>query len=111
QGREMVAEARAARERILTDLARRRHIAEVQVEQLRAARERLLEACGVVRRTLDEATAELQKAETEARYAADEVGRRAPEPPSVPADLGAVASASVRDATPGRGVAALRSAT
>jgi DivIVA domain-containing protein len=71
QGREMVGEARALRERMLADLTRRRRSAEVQIEQLRLARQRLLEAYGVVRRTLDEATAELTAAEAEARPVLD----------------------------------------
>ena len=76
QGREMVAEARAVRERMLSDLTRRRRGLQVQIDQLRAGRERLLAAYEVVRRTLDEATRELNAAEPEARLAAEEVGRR-----------------------------------
>ena len=96
QGREMVNEARAVRERMLTDLARRRRSAQMQIEQLLAARDRLLEAYDVVRRTVEEATAELDAAEPEARVAAEAVGRRgtdvevdepveAPPPPAPPA--------------------------
>jgi DivIVA domain-containing protein len=103
QGREMVSEARGLRERMLADLTRRRRTAEVHIEQLSLARQRLLEAYGVVRRTLDEATAELSAAEAEARPAlaaatsghapADggerpspppQVTRRPPPPPTVP---------------------------
>lgn len=76
QGRDMVAEAQVVRERILTDLARRRKAARAQLEQLRAARERLLEAYAVVRRTLEEATTELTVAVPEARLAAEAAGRR-----------------------------------
>ncbi|HSL56416.1 MAG TPA: DivIVA domain-containing protein [Acidimicrobiales bacterium] len=76
EGREMVAEAQAVRERILTDLARRRRAARAQLEQLRAARERLVEAYAVVRRTLDDATAELSVAVPEAKLAADAAARR-----------------------------------
>jgi len=79
QGREMVAEARAVRERMLSDLTRRRRAAQLQIDQLRAGRERLLAAYEVVRRTLDDATRELETAEPEARLAAEEVGRRAVE--------------------------------
>src|SRR5919198_1463926 len=67
RGKEMVGEAQAVRERLLTDLARRRRIGQTQVEQLRAGRERLIEAYRVVRRTLDEVTEELSVAEAEAR--------------------------------------------
>ncbi|MGI8984827.1 MAG: DivIVA domain-containing protein [Acidimicrobiales bacterium] len=77
QGKEMVGEARAVRERMLSDLNRRRRSAQLQIDQLRAARDRLVEAYDVVRRTVDEATAELDAAEPEARLAAEEVGRRA----------------------------------
>ena len=73
QGKDMVAEARSVRERMLGDLARRRRSAQVQVEQLRAARERLLAAYDVVRRTVEEATAELEASEPEARMAAEAV--------------------------------------
>ena len=71
-----VAAAQALREKILTDLARRRKLATVQIEQLRAGRERLLDAYLVVRRTLDEVTDELQRADAEARAASDAVGRQ-----------------------------------
>ncbi|MGI8492649.1 MAG: DivIVA domain-containing protein [Acidimicrobiales bacterium] len=68
--------AQSVREKILSDLSRRRRVATVQIEQLRAGRERLLESYGVVRRTLEEVADELQRADAEARLAADEVGRR-----------------------------------
>src|SRR5439155_5661868 len=77
RGKEMIVEAQAVRERVLTDLSRRRRIAHLQVEQLRAGRERLLEAYRVVRRTLDEATDELSVAEAEARIAAEAAARKA----------------------------------
>jgi len=84
QGKEMVGEAQAVRERLLTDLARRRRLAHVQIEQLRAGRERLVEAYRVVHRTLDEVTEELSVAEAEARVAAESAAspmtRRAPWP-------------------------------
>lgn len=75
QGKEMVGEAREVRERMLSDLSRRRRAAQVQLEQLRVARERLMTALDVVRRTLDEATEELAAAEPEARMAAEAVAR------------------------------------
>ncbi len=73
---ETVQAAQALREKILTDLARRRKLGSVQVEQLRAGRERLLDAYLVVRHTLDQVTDELQRADAEARAAADAVGRQ-----------------------------------
>ena len=48
----------------------------MQIEQLRAGRERLLDSYAVVRRTLEEVNDELNRADAEARAAADEVGRR-----------------------------------
>jgi len=92
-GKKMVAEARAVRERMLGDLNRRRRTAQVQIDQLQAGRQRLLEAYDVVRRTLEEATRELDAAEAEARVAAEDAGRRSlmeseipirPEPPTGP---------------------------
>jgi DivIVA domain-containing protein len=71
----IVEAAQTTRERILADLTRRRKVASVQIEQLRAGRDRLLEAYRVVRGTLDEVTEELQRADAEARAAADAVGR------------------------------------
>ena len=85
QGKEMVNEARAVRERMLADLNRRRRSAQVQIEQLLAARDRLIAAYDVVRRTVDEATAELDAAEPEARLAAEAVGRRAGDDPDTDA--------------------------
>jgi DivIVA domain-containing protein len=73
---EALESAQAMREKVLADLARRRKVASVQIEQLRAGRERLLEAYLVVRRTLDEVTSELQRADAEARAAAEAVGRQ-----------------------------------
>ena len=84
QGKEMVGEARAVRERMLADLNKRRRQAQLQIEQLRAARDRLLAAYDVVRRTVEEATGELEAAEPEARLAAEAVGRRAEELESDP---------------------------
>jgi DivIVA domain-containing protein len=74
--RAMVAEARAVRERILTDLAKRRRTAHVQLEQLRVARERLMESLRETRRVIDGATRDLTHVETEARLAAEAAGRR-----------------------------------
>jgi DivIVA domain-containing protein len=75
KGQESIEAAEAVREKILTDLARRRKLATVQIEQLRAGRERLLDAYLVVRHTLDEVTDELHRADAEARAAAVAVGR------------------------------------
>jgi DivIVA domain-containing protein len=88
EGKVTIDAAQGARERILNDLTRRRKVAMVQIEQLRAGRERLLEAYKVVRRTLDEVTGELQRADGEARSAAEAAGRRQPPPDGENADTG-----------------------
>ncbi len=58
-GRDMVTQARELRERILSDLSRRRTALEQEVERLEAGRDRLLEAYFAVKRTFDEATSTL----------------------------------------------------
>ncbi len=72
EARSMVAEARAVRERMLGDLKRRVQRGEATVEVLRVGRERLLEAFGVVRDRLDDATHSLATAEARARKEAEE---------------------------------------
>src|SRR5206468_12034107 len=84
RGKEMVAEAQAVRERVLKDLARRRKVAGVQVEQLLAARERLLQAYQVVRNNLDQVDHELAAAESEAHLAADVASFKEPPEDVVP---------------------------
>ena len=78
-GREMVAEAQKVRERMLSDLARRRKAFRQQIERLQAGRDRLMSAYDVVRETLDVATEELQVALPEARLAAEAAVLRAAE--------------------------------
>ncbi len=73
EARMMVAEARAVREKILTDLVRRRRAARQQIDQARAARDRLMRSLGEVKRELEEATDELQRAVPDARAAMDRV--------------------------------------
>jgi hypothetical protein len=72
---ELVDEARRARERILRDLARRRHEARREVAQLQAGRDRLLETFAAIRGTIDASTRELNLALAEARLRAGEAGR------------------------------------
>jgi DivIVA domain-containing protein len=79
--REMLHEAQALRAKVLGDLGRRRKLAQVQVAQLRAGRERLLDAYRTVRRTLDEVSDELQRADAEARLAAEQAAIRAADMP------------------------------
>lgn len=73
---EMTQGAQEQSEQILADLARKRRLATVQIEQLKAGRERLLEAYKAVRRTLDEVTGELQRADTEARAASEAIAHQ-----------------------------------
>jgi len=74
--RSMVAEARAVRERMLGDLKRRLQRGEATIEVLRVGRERLLEAFGVVKDRLDDASHALATAEARARAEAEEDGQR-----------------------------------
>ena len=55
----MVEEARAVRERVLADLARRRALMQAQLDELRTGREQLLDAYRVVKQTLADAIAAL----------------------------------------------------
>jgi DivIVA domain-containing protein len=95
QGREMLDEARAARERVLSDLGRRRSLLQSQVEELRQGRDRLLDAYRVVKRTFLDATAAL--AHVEARAA---VERATPSEgvPAVDADIDLSIDGAVVDA-------------
>jgi len=54
RGREMVGEAQAARERILTDLTKRKRAAQAQLDQLYVSSERLLDTLRMARRGIDE---------------------------------------------------------
>jgi DivIVA domain-containing protein len=60
QGREMVNEARAYRERVLSELARRRELAREQIEQLLLGRDRLMQSFERARLVAVEVVAELQ---------------------------------------------------
>jgi len=77
--RETIDAANALRDRVLTELARRRRVATIQIEQLRAGRERLIDSYALVRRTLEEVQEELARADAEARAAADAAGVAAAE--------------------------------
>ena len=76
QSKDMANEVQGLRNRVMSDLMRRRRSALMQVEQLQAGRDRLLEAYRVVRRTLDEATDSLERAEADARAAAEAAAHR-----------------------------------
>jgi len=60
QGREMVNEARAYRERVLSELARRRELAREQIEQLIHGRDRLMQAFERARLVAVDVVAELE---------------------------------------------------
>jgi DivIVA domain-containing protein len=62
----LVEEARTVRERVLSDLARRRSLLQAQVDELRSGRDRLLDAYRVVKHTLGDATVALAQVETRA---------------------------------------------
>ncbi len=62
EGRQMVAEARAVRERMLTDLARRRDVARAQLERLPADRDRLVASFEDAGRSVDDVLGELRDA-------------------------------------------------
>ncbi|MGZ8752489.1 MAG: DivIVA domain-containing protein [Acidimicrobiia bacterium] len=65
-GRAMVEEARAVRERVLADLARRRALMQAQLDGLRTGREQLLDAYRVVKQTLADAIAALGSVQAKA---------------------------------------------
>jgi hypothetical protein len=75
----MVEEAKALRERVLADLARRRGLLQAQLEELRNGRDHLLEAYRVVKRTFLEATEALAQAEARAAAGAPLPAGDAPE--------------------------------
>ena len=76
RGRDMVNEAQAVRERMLSDLARKRQTGRAQVEQLRAGRDRLLESLTISQHSLDAAIKDLVDSVPEARAAAERAGLR-----------------------------------
>lgn len=76
EARRLIREAETMRARVLHDLDRRRRSAREQLERLNGARGRLLAAYEVVRRTVDEATGELQAALPEAKVASEAAERR-----------------------------------
>ena len=75
-GAEMVVEARNVRERILADLARKRHAHRAEVEQLRVIRDRLLEALSICSEGLDGWISDLVQVGPQAAAAAERAGLR-----------------------------------
>jgi DivIVA domain-containing protein len=78
QGREMVEEARAYRERVLGELARRRELARQQIEQLVHGRDRLLEAFERARMVAIDVVAEISPLGSPEEYADFEPGGPVP---------------------------------
>ncbi|HMD47306.1 MAG TPA: DivIVA domain-containing protein [Acidimicrobiales bacterium] len=78
QGRGMIDQAQAARRHVLTDMAHRRRMMGVQIEQFRAARDELAAAVLGVRDSVDRIVEELSRADDAAREAAADVARRQP---------------------------------
>ena len=75
QGREMVNEARAYREKMLSELARRRELAKQQIEQLVRDRDRLMSAFERARLAVNDVMGDLSEFDD----AADELTRALPE--------------------------------
>ena len=71
-------EAHAARKRVLTDLAQRRRLLDLQIEQLRAARDELAGSVLSVRDQAERLAGDLVRADDDARAAAADVARRSP---------------------------------
>lgn len=93
EGRDMLEEAKSLRERVLSDLARRRNLVQAQLEELRTGRDHLLDAYRVVKRTFLEATDAL--AQVEARIPPR--GER-PEVDLTPVEAGGEAAAAAAEA-------------
>jgi DivIVA domain-containing protein len=102
QGREMVEEARAYRERVLGELARRRELARQQIEQLVHGRDRLLEAFERARMVAIDVVAEISPLGSPEEYADFEPGgpvplAPVPTPVETPPVEAAVAEAEVAE--------------
>ena len=74
RGAEVVQEARNVRERILTDLARKRRTHRMEVEQLRTVRDHLLESLSICQQGLASWVEELVQVVPRARAAAERAG-------------------------------------
>jgi DivIVA domain-containing protein len=86
QGREMVEEARAYRERVLGELSRRRELARQQIEQLVHGRDRLLEAFERARMVAIDVVAEISPLGSPEEYAEFEPSGPVPIVAPAPAD-------------------------
>jgi len=87
QGKDVVAQAQAARERILSDLSQRRRTALTQLDQARKGREQVTASLEALRSELIGILDDLSRADEEARRAAEAAGYRGPTPDVGAADL------------------------
>ena len=91
QGRDMVNEARAYRERVLADVARRRELAREQLEDLMHSRERLIQAFERARLATDDVLRDLDESSDETNEFVNLANTTGPVPIIVQADELAVA--------------------
>ncbi len=96
QGREMVNEARAYRERVLSELARRRELAREQIEQLLLGRDRLMQSFERARIVAIDVVAELQPLNEPDEYV-NLAPTTGPVPVMVPNPARPVVSSTARD--------------
>lgn len=108
RGREMVSEARAVRERILADLAKRRTALQTELDELRAAREGLIGAGRVVKGSLGGIVDAVSAFDEAARRASAADAPAPPEvaPPEAVAEPEEEAVAEPEDAEPAAGAEA-----
>jgi cell division septum initiation protein DivIVA len=100
EGRQMVAEARAVRERMLTDLARRRDSGRAQLARLRADRDRLVAAFEDAGHSVDDVLADLRAAAPDPADTSDiETVDDAVAQPQFPPQFPPVAAAVAENAT------------
>ena len=78
----MIEQAQDTRRRVLVDMAHRRRVMTLQIEQFRAARDELAAAVSGVRDSVDAVLEDLARADDSARAAAAEVARRQPAEPT-----------------------------
>jgi DivIVA domain-containing protein len=102
QGREMVNEARAYRERVLSELARRRELARQQIEQLIQGRDRLMQSFERARLVAVDVVAELQPLGEPDEYV-DLTPTTGPVPVMVPNVAGPATADAAPAAEPGEG--------
>jgi len=81
QGQAMIEQAQAARRQVLTDMAHRRRLMTVQIDQFRAARDELAASVLGVRDSVDRVVDDLSRADDAARASAADVARRQPAEP------------------------------